>query len=181
MQHTDIHQILLYGLPSADIDLRYGHINEGRLKVAGVLIELGLAFDRELAAAAIEAPSVSIVVLGASMEDGTSVYVVPDAALPSGLRAALERCNGKSIQYDSDADDVELYCAYQLIRLANGACSVEDVRAEFERCGQPLAEDFASLYDVLSPYWARAPHTGLLRAADFDAPASRVYFVYEWL
>lgn len=152
--HTDQHERLLYGLyAGADALARAGKHPDARDALLATLAEVGLELDGaptdDLAAAR------TAIVLSVAIESGVSVYVVDDAAIDAGLRAALEACHGEAIAHDTEYERPALFAAYQALMAATDA--------------PPLASAYAL-----------DPHTGALQGARFGGRLVRVYFVHEW-
>jgi hypothetical protein len=152
LTNTEQHERLLYGLTTANASLAAGQHHAGRAAMLATLAEVGLVLDGPLPAD--DETALTAVVMAVSMEDGVSVYVLPDAALTPALRGALERCDRVTIDHSTEADAPDLFAAYQALGLATESAAWR---------------------------YARDPHDGRLQAAHFAGRFSRVFFVHEWL
>jgi hypothetical protein len=155
LTHVERHERLLYGVVAdADVALAAGRHEEGRAALLAALAAVGLELDGPVPDAG-EALATAIV-LAVAMDDGVSVFVVPDDQLSPPLRAALERCHGVTIDADTEVEHPDVLAAYQELNAA------------------AVAEPMLGCY-------AMAPTSGKLQAARFAARLSRAYFIHEWL
>lgn len=152
--HTDQHERLLHGLyATADVLARADKHPDARDALLATLAAVGLELDASPTDD--HGAARTAIVLSVAMESGVSVYVVDDAAIDAGLRAALETCHGQAIDVDTEGERPALFAAYQALMAATDA--------------PPLAAGYAL-----------DPHTGALQGARFGGRLARVYFVHEW-
>lgn len=164
--------------------LSAGRLAEGRASLIAQLEAAGLAppgakplDDSALAGLA---PS-WVVVMGASMDDGYSVYVVDEGSLDAGDRAALEHADKRPFSWADPLEDPALLAAFARAHAKAGLLGFDEIADLVAELPPDLAFDEATFESWFEGWPHRVSITSPPSAGYLDARITRVCHLFQWL
>ena len=115
MTYIEIHEQLLYAVATAQGALSAGARDHARATLVDALERCGVPVARPIDGPDLEPTPAVLLVSAATVEDSIHLAIIPEADVSPELHAALERCDGSEIRYDTLDDDPELAAAYALV------------------------------------------------------------------